>query len=327
MNAAFLPGRWTDASGCAAPLDLDIQGQGIYSWKGPPTFGRQDQGYSPGGVQDRFSYRTGLILLDLHDGSPVLEMVVPPRAIRFLDDCALVVTGGACVMTLRQPGDSEFRPVEHGCVHTVTAGSVIRFGRRLYGFRTYLACSAGFRQPGPSRRCRGEFSAIAGWPHRDGCIRVLAGPEYTCLGDPEGFLRTSWVTTGDLSGMGIRLDPRNPGDGGVPTWYLGNDQQMASGPVCDGTVQITPSGPIVLMRDRQTTGGYPRAFIVINADVDRLAQIGPCQMVRFRLVTLDEADRVNSVYHADLERLAERFARCYPSSAGAGETGSTPVNL
>ena len=57
-----------------------------------------------------------------------------------------------------------------------------------------------------------------------------------------------------------------------------------------GTVQVPPDGrPIILLADRQTTGGYPVAAVVITADLDRLGQLRPGTAVAFAEATLDEA--------------------------------------
>ena len=57
----------------------------------------------------------------------------------------------------------------------------------------------------------------------------------------------------------------------------------------DGTIQLTPSGPVVLLRERQTTGGYPRIFQVANVDIDTLAQHPVGMGVTFDLIGMDEA--------------------------------------
>jgi allophanate hydrolase subunit 2 len=75
-----------------------------------------------------------------------------------------------------------------------------------------------------------------------------------------------------------------------------------SEPVAPGTIQLPPDGhPIVLMADRQTTGGYPRLGHVIRADVPRLAQRWLGDSVTFRAVTLDEARQALHEQQAWLE--------------------------
>ena len=56
-----------------------------------------------------------------------------------------------------------------------------------------------------------------------------------------------------------------------------------------GGVQVPPDGqPILLMADRQTTGGYPLVGVVISADLPRAGQLAPGDPVRFQAVTLAE---------------------------------------
>jgi antagonist of KipI len=63
--------------------------------------------------------------------------------------------------------------------------------------------------------------------------------------------------------------------------------------VAFGTVQLPPGGdPIVLMADRQTTGGYPRIGAVASVDLPLLAQLKPGDGLRFRSISLDEAQRL-----------------------------------
>ena len=81
---------------------------------------------------------------------------------------------------------------------------------------------------------------------------------------------------------------------------------MISSVVADGTVQLTASGPYVLLRHRQTLGGYPRILNVISADVDLLAQLAPGQPVRFRMVEIEEARQAARLKHRELEA----FKRC-----------------
>jgi antagonist of KipI len=57
-----------------------------------------------------------------------------------------------------------------------------------------------------------------------------------------------------------------------------------------GTLQVPPDEqPILLMADRQTTGGYPKIAVVISADLHLAAQLMPGDTVEFRTTTLPEA--------------------------------------
>jgi len=65
---------------------------------------------------------------------------------------------------------------------------------------------------------------------------------------------------------------------------------LLSSAVTYGTIQVPPNGqPIVLMADRQTTGGYAKIAQVISTDLSKLAQCAPGTSVLFQLVSLEEA--------------------------------------
>jgi antagonist of KipI len=84
------------------------------------------------------------------------------------------------------------------------------------------------------------------------------------------------------------------------------NQQLLSTAVTRGTIQLLPSGQlVVLMADHQTTGGYPKVAHVISADIPMLAQMRPNDTVRFRIVDLMEAEDAyihQQQYLQDLEK-------------------------
>ena len=85
--------------------------------------------------------------------------------------------------------------------------------------------------------------------------------------------------------MGYRLS-------GV-TLSLRKPIELLSEGVAFGTVQLPPGGePIVLMADHQTTGGYPRLGEVASIDLPLVAQLKPGDRLRFRLVSVDEAQQL-----------------------------------
>jgi allophanate hydrolase subunit 2 len=135
------------------------------------------------------------------------------------------------------------------------------------------------------------------WIDPQGYIRVLEGPEYDYLTDKTLFTNSYWVISNDFSDMGFRLLTR----GRLPEVNLKN---MISEAVADGTVQLTPKGPIVLLKQRQTVGGYPRIYNVISADVDLLAQYSPNQILHFSKVTLDQAFAIACEKESTLTRLS-----------------------
>ena len=280
---------------------IEIGKNGVCQFRGAPRYGHQDVGISPAGALDRFALQTGNLLLDNPAEAVALELVFPPH-IRIARPCYFVLCGAHFDVTLRLPGESPVA-VSHAAVHYAPAGAELRFGRKLLGFRAYLCL-----RPEPdtfpderllSRR-RGEFREVFSWPDPLGKIRLLEGPEHAWLRHPEQFFRQRWQVSTEVSDMGLRLA------GGELNCPAG--RSMVSDAVADGTVQLTPSGPIVLLRHRQTVGGYPRIFNVISADVDLLAQLGPGRFFRFRPVSLTEALAVERLKQLELQDLCLRIS-------------------
>jgi antagonist of KipI len=82
--------------------------------------------------------------------------------------------------------------------------------------------------------------------------------------------------------------------------------EMLSEAVAFGTIQLPPGGaPIVLMADRQTTGGYPRIAEVASVDLPIIAQLRPGDQARFRRISLAESQRL---YLAQEQELAQARA-------------------
>jgi 5-oxoprolinase (ATP-hydrolysing) subunit C len=101
------------------------------------------------------------------------------------------------------------------------------------------------------------------------------------------FAGSVFRVTGAMDRMGVRLaDERGVFAGG-------SILSLVSEPVMPGDIQILGDGtPIVLMRDHQPTGGYPRIGTVISADFDRFAQMRSGSEVEFAPVSLEHAQRL-----------------------------------
>lgn len=69
--------------------------------------------------------------------------------------------------------------------------------------------------------------------------------------------------------------------------------EMISEEVSVGTIQIPPDGnPIILLADRQTTGGYPKLAHVASVDIQKIVQLKPNSKIKFKQITLKEAERL-----------------------------------
>lgn len=103
------------------------------------------------------------------------------------------------------------------------------------------------------------------------------------------FLSSNFRVSSRLDRMGARLEDRRGVFAGVQRLSLVSDA------IVPGDIQILGDGtPIVLQRDHQPTGGYPRIATVIGADLDRFAQLRPGSEVRFAPVTVTKAQQLSA---------------------------------
>ena len=128
-------------------------------------------------------------------------------------------------------------------------------------------------------------------PQPAGPIRVIWGlhaDQFTPRAR-ERFVAEGFAVSSRLDRMGARLADPAGVFAGLPMLSLVSDA------IVPGDIQILGDGtPIVLLRDHQPTGGYPRVATVISADLDRFAQMRPGAEVRFEPVTLARAHAILS---------------------------------
>lgn len=115
-------------------------------------------------------------------------------------------------------------------------------------------------------------------------IRFIRGSEYDRFDEDslKNFFSTPYTISTQSDRMGYRLEGE--------AIQLKEPFELLSEGVTFGTIQVPSNGqPIILMADRQTTGGYPKIGQVISADLPSLAQMQANGQVYFKEVTLEEA--------------------------------------
>lgn len=114
-------------------------------------------------------------------------------------------------------------------------------------------------------------------------IRVVLGPQDDEFGEAcKTFLDAEWRISSSSDRMGYRLE-------GAKLVHTQGHNIVSDGTV-DGSIQVSGNGqPIVLMKDRGTTGGYPKIATVITADLGRFAQTRFGRPFRFAAITVEEA--------------------------------------
>jgi len=130
-------------------------------------------------------------------------------------------------------------------------------------------------------------------------IRVVSGQQWEALTDraQAQFVSAAFRITPNSDRMGYRLEG--------PKLELREPIEMISEGVTFGTIQLPPDGnSIVLMADRQTTGGYPKIANVASVDLPLLAQMVPDDHLSFEMISLDEAQLLYLAREQDLGAVA-----------------------
>lgn len=260
-----------------------------------PRYGSQDIGISTGGAMDRFSLSIGNILLGQSENAPAYEFMLLPPVLQAECNGLIVLTGA--------PRNIHYEkwslPATPYQVFPVEKGDILKFSNQEYGLRSYL-CFRPEEYPLPTqyRKRTQTFDEIATWKNPTNKIRVTRGPEYDCMENSNDFISQMWKTTSDMSRMGIRLSGET-----IKT----DGREMISEAVSDGTIQLTKNGPIILMRDRQTVGGYPRIYNVIDVDLDLLSQYAPNQIIRFEEVSIKTALKLRKQKDKCINKLKKEY--------------------
>ena len=194
-------------------------------------------------------------------------------------------------------------PFGTNSIHYAQDGEVISLGPPQSGLRSYLAVRGGFDvAPVLGSRSYDVMSAIGPLPLRRGDVlpvgehtddfpeldqapvaaiaddvlelRVVPGPRDDWFVDPDILVRTNWQVTNRSDRVGMRLV-------GMPLEYRRPGRQLPSEGATRGAIQIPPNGfPVILGPDHPVTGGYPVVSVVVDDDIDKVAQARPGQTVR-----------------------------------------------
>ncbi|MCK5664959.1 MAG: hypothetical protein KAI17_15815, partial [Thiotrichaceae bacterium] len=184
-----------------------------------------------GGHSDELSCQTCQILLGLPERYKLVEIIYAIDAV-CTQHCIFTLSGA-------HYSDSSLNGVEieQNKVYEAHKNDILKFGRSEYGFRLYLMASS-FDQS-RLRISRGRTEDCFS-PAKEK-IRVIKGPEFNELKNPREFLDSSFVISANSDLSGMRLEGAN---------IEAERYDIISAIVDDGLMQLTPNGPIVLLRQR-----------------------------------------------------------------------------
>jgi biotin-dependent carboxylase-like uncharacterized protein len=255
-------------------------------------------GVSRSGAADRCSHKLANRLVANPDDRATVEVT-------FGGFCARVRGGDVDIAVTGADTDPTVNGIKFGTnsIHHVRDGQVISLGAPRAGLRTYLAVRGGiFVEPVLGSRSYDVMSAIGPSPlapgdqlpideHTDDYpeldqapvaaitkhlaeLQVVPGPRDDWLVDPDALVHTIWMASDRSDRVGMRLEGRL-------LQYRYPDRQLPSEGTTRGAIQVPPNGlPVILGPDHPVTGSYPVVGVVIDEDIDKVAQVRPGQYVR-----------------------------------------------
>jgi biotin-dependent carboxylase-like uncharacterized protein len=298
--------------------------------------GWQRFGVSRSGAMDRLALAEANALVGNPPGEAALELTLLGGVFQAVDGPVRVALAGASMRA--SLGGA---PLPPGRSAVLAPGGSLAIGPATAGVFGYLAVAGGFDvapalgslslQPRAGLGGLGGRALRAGdrlplrsqdpqGPDRrltparleaDAPVRVVLGPQddYFANDAVAAFLAATWTVSAEADRMGYRL--------AGPVLPHARGYNIVSDGIVAGSVQVPGSGlPIVMMADHQTTGGYPKIATVISADLRILAQRPPGGAVRFRAVSVSDAQAAARDRARLVASLAGRAVRAEVSLPG-----------
>jgi biotin-dependent carboxylase-like uncharacterized protein len=263
-------------------------------------YGYQDYGVPISGVMDEYSAQFANALLNNDKNDAVLEITMNGPTLQY-DGYTLICISGADISPMLNG-----KEIKLNSIISVNTNDVLTYGKLNYGFRSYLAIKGGFqselklksgsmyknvtskykieandtlhfKEISPSETSKFATLKFNKAIFTSNIIEVYKGPEFELLSPiQQQQLFDQDFTVSNLNDrMAYQLEE-----------HLENDlKPIITSLVLPGTVQLTPSGSlIVLMRDCQTTGGYPRILQLKESSINCLAQKYQGQKIQLQLI-------------------------------------------
>ncbi len=274
-------------------------------------WGYQASGVPVAGPMDLYSHRLANQLVGNSENAAALEItLIGPELVAQGDDLLCAIAGAE--FTVLAGGHS----VHHTGAFRVPAGAAIRFAERRTGARATLAVRGGIAVApvfgsratsvlshmgplggralaagdvlpvGDERRFDDPVSSAYPMtlPRGGARLRVIPGPHEAMFTQAahDTLLSSRYRVTPSSNRMGYQL--------AGPGLEHGGAADILSDATPFGSIQVPGSGqPILLMADRQTTGGYPKIATVISADLPLAGQLAPGDWVEFVACTRSAA--------------------------------------
>ncbi len=270
-------------------------------------------GITPSGAMDEYAYRWTLKLLG-DTNSNALEILLGGLKLRATAGTTLAVCGANLDFRI----NDKKQPIWQ--THHINEDDIISFHQQSEGLRAYLAVKDGFKvekvhgsyattlkEDIGQKLNKGDFLAFVPTQIKETrhvpekfipkyskhlTLNILLSYQHNFFSEEqkEKFFNTDYELTPQISRMGYKLKGKAmiPSKGGI----------ISEG-ITFGAVQIPQDGqPIILLKERQTIGGYPKIGSVLPSDCFKLAQLPIGASIRFKQISLESARKdMQTSYH------------------------------
>lgn len=287
--------------------------------------GYQQFGIPVSGVMDEFAFLIGNYLVESDKNNPVLEMQYLGTSLEFLTDISIAITGANISPKVNNKDVNMWESIN------IKKGDILSFGTLKNGLRTYIAFAGELDVPslngskstlikskmggldGRALKLGDEIdiinprlvskknslskASIPRYSHSNE-IRVVLGPQDEYFKDESiaKFFESEYEITKDCDRMGMRLS------GGIIEHK--DKADIISDATAFGSIQVPGNGqPIILLADRQTTGGYTKLATIIKADLYKLAQMIPNDKITFKKLNIKEAQKEYKNFYNKLNKI------------------------
>ena len=259
-------------------------------------WGHQASGVPIAGAMDIVSHDAANTAVGNDPHAATLEVTIAGPELRFEQPTWVVVTGADLNASL------DGATLRTGEPRSASAGSILGFGQRRRGARAYVGVDGGIATPlvlgsrathvagGLGRALRAGDRLALGTqaevrprsipqprlPAGGGRLRIWPGPQrdYFAQATLDLLHRSRFEVGAQSNRMAYRLVGPRLSQRAVP--------EMISDATFTGGIQVTPAGELILlMADRQTTGGYPQIAVVVSADLPLAGQLAPGDWLEF----------------------------------------------
>tara|TARA_B100000470_G_scaffold203317_1_gene176699 strand:+ start:1148 stop:1990 length:843 start_codon:yes stop_codon:yes gene_type:complete len=260
-------------------------------------FGAQNFGVPISGCMDQCSSDVANKIIGNNSLEALIELTMTGCSLKFENDTTIAITGSD--MSPKLNG----LPIDMFSVIEVKYGDILSFGRIKYGFRTYIAFRGGINSEkvmesksmyvGLTKNFKinkndeiylNDSKPLLNKKHEPSLKKLILSDEIECYKGPEysklttqnkqKLLSTQFSISNNHNRMGYVLDQK----------IKNTIKPIITSHVMPGTVQLTPGGDIIiLMRDSQTTGGYPRILQLTNKGIDFVAQKRTGSLIKFSI--------------------------------------------